>query len=283
MTPDHLKALLICMCLGCATGAPPDPAPPRATEALEAKGTAAPKGQASAPADLGPGVVALNELPGIYDGVTVDHQGHALMAQMASGCKTCHHQGAELKACKTCHPASPSGPGVLGLKAAYHQVCLGCHRGFTKENACGSCHALGPGRLLPDHLGLGKTTRPYTKRLFMKVFNTSFADGPVVTFYHEDHTGRFGLQCSDCHKDESRARCHGNVGQAASQPKGHHDACRACHDVEGDCTVCHDTVVRPMFLHRWPLVGGHKDLACIACHPGKRFAEPPSCKDCHGE
>ena len=49
------------------------------------------KNEGDAPLDTGPKVVILNELENEYEPVPFDHLAHARMAQMWSGCETCHH------------------------------------------------------------------------------------------------------------------------------------------------------------------------------------------------
>ncbi len=64
-------------------------------------------------------------------------------------CQSCHHNSPPAKkppACASCHgrKASPTNIFMPGLKAAYHQQCMGCHRrmGLPKPVAvaCAQCH-----------------------------------------------------------------------------------------------------------------------------------------------
>src|SRR5688500_311942 len=57
-------------------------------------------------ADHGPGVVMLDELKDLFDGVPFDHRSHAQMSQMGKGCETCHHYSPDATKhpeCKSCH------------------------------------------------------------------------------------------------------------------------------------------------------------------------------------
>ena len=94
---------------------------------------------------LGPDVVIMDELEGVYLPVPFDHKGHAKMAEMTRGCPTCHHYtpaGQEHPACKTCHAIDAAGTDIHkpGLKGAYHRQCLNCHKDWIDETDCGICH-----------------------------------------------------------------------------------------------------------------------------------------------
>jgi octaheme c-type cytochrome (tetrathionate reductase family) len=84
---------------------------------------------------------------------------HAKHADVIGDCTTCHHyrpaaEGAsETVKCSACHqePFNPGLPDRLGLKAAYHQQCMGCHQSEDKGPVdCIDCH----GKKVPDHTEL---------------------------------------------------------------------------------------------------------------------------------
>lgn len=86
---------------------------------------------------------------------------HAQHTQYADSCGTCHHhrpqdpQGKEIKRCSGCHQQAfkEDYPQRLGLKAAFHQRCMGCHKERGKGPlGCTSCHL----RQVPDHKDLVK-------------------------------------------------------------------------------------------------------------------------------
>ncbi len=94
----------------------------------------------------------------IYGPVRFMHLKHAAVVK---DCTKCHHykpdqpDASETTECSACHqkPFDPEFPERPGLKAAYHQQCMGCHQ---KENKgptdCTGCHAKNP----PDHSVLVK-------------------------------------------------------------------------------------------------------------------------------
>jgi hypothetical protein len=58
-------------------------------------------------------------------------------------CIGCHHREAttDLR-CVSCHTVEPD-PGrldVIGLKGAYHGLCMRCHGGTGSDTSCGLCH-----------------------------------------------------------------------------------------------------------------------------------------------
>jgi len=92
---------------------------------------------------------------------TEDHYGpvrfmHAKHATVTRDCALCHHyrpvdeSASETTRCSACHqePFQKDHPERLGLKAAYHQQCMGCHREMDKGPIdCAGCHR----KNIPDH------------------------------------------------------------------------------------------------------------------------------------
>ncbi|MBM4397063.1 MAG: cytochrome c3 family protein [Deltaproteobacteria bacterium] len=247
--------------------------------------------------DQGPDVVRLAELRNQYQPVDFDHRHHARMAAMGNGCASCHHHEEEegrIQPCKACHPAAAAGRtddlNKPGLKGAYHRQCLGCHREWSHVNGCGFCHmkAAKPGAETPrDRTDIVGTPHPVVETRDTRVYKTSHADGPLVTFRHKEHVDRFGLRCVDCHRKEKCSRCHHTeeAGPAADAKRVHHEPCRGCHEKEiaGSCGTCHDKVEKPAFAHKWPLGRQHEGLSCRACHPtGKPIGRiSGQCRACH--
>ncbi len=92
---------------------------------------------------------------------TEDHYGpvrfmHSKHATTVTDCALCHHyrpldeQAIETVRCSACHqePFRKDHPDRLGLKAAYHQQCMGCHQGMNRgPEDCKGCHS----KNTPDH------------------------------------------------------------------------------------------------------------------------------------
>ncbi len=92
---------------------------------------------------------------------TEDHYGpvrfmHAKHAGVTKDCALCHHYrpvddtAMETTRCSACHqkPFQKDHPERLGLKAAYHQQCMGCHKEMNNGPIdCAGCHR----KNVPDH------------------------------------------------------------------------------------------------------------------------------------
>jgi len=102
-----------------------------------------------------------------------DHYGpvrfaHKRHAALVNDCSKCHHlrpekaDAKETTRCSACHQESfkQDFPERMGLKAAYHQQCIGCHQEETKGPvSCTGCHL----NNVPDHkelVKLGKDPEP---------------------------------------------------------------------------------------------------------------------------
>ena len=88
-----------------------------------------------------------------YEPVRFMHTKHAASIQ---DCALCHHYrptdpaAKETTRCSACHQESfrEDHPERMGLKAAYHQQCMGCHREGGKGPVdCTGCHR----KNVPDH------------------------------------------------------------------------------------------------------------------------------------
>jgi octaheme c-type cytochrome (tetrathionate reductase family) len=101
----------------------------------------------------------VNTYDGKYGPVRFMHGKHA--SALNNNCASCHHYRPkdralpELMACRSCHQEAfnPDMPERVGLKAAYHQQCMGCHETMKKGPVhCRGCHA----KEAPDHKDLVK-------------------------------------------------------------------------------------------------------------------------------
>jgi hypothetical protein len=262
------------------------------------------------PDDFGPNVVILDALSRDYLPVPFDHDGHARMAAMGSGCATCHHHtptGERPPACAACHDPTVEGtdPRKPGLKGAYHQQCLNCHREWIDETACEICHLPRSGRTVRAGASGFPTTDEIIKRIHPPIAQpagelyagSGETDGPVI-FRHAQHVDRFGLACVECHHEPSCARCHTESNGARIAPTlvEHHRPCVRCHkdDMDlagrnaGHCERCHWREGAPqpgLFDHTavgWELGRFHGELPCRACHMEVPFERLDSrCEICH--
>ncbi len=93
-----------------------------------------------------------------YGPVRFMHSMHAIV--LNQNCALCHHykpkdSSQEILPCRSCHkyPFDVRDMERPGLKAAYHQRCIGCHKEMKRgPTDCNSCHK----RKVPDHKNLVK-------------------------------------------------------------------------------------------------------------------------------
>ncbi len=94
-----------------------------------------------------PSLITLNSISNLYGPVKFSHKMHI---DFADSCTTCHHhgKGGAISSCRSCHEpigvyhykGSSRGPG-LGLKGAYHTLCIGCHKeNESGPTGCNDCH-----------------------------------------------------------------------------------------------------------------------------------------------
>ncbi|MCP4006262.1 MAG: cytochrome C [bacterium] len=208
-------------------------------------------------------------------------------------CISCHdgvhdpHAGRYGRDCRTCHTAH----GWDRIEFQHDKDTDFALRGSHRSLACDSCHT---GPSIQDKL-----------------------ERSCATCHRADdqHKGRFGENCVECHsekswKDEkfdhgqtvfplhgahrsvSCLRCHTGVLEKAEVTR----TCQNCHpgdDVHAgqqgeSCEQCHNAegwTKRVFFEHdltRFPLLGVHAAAACEECHTNSRFQDTStSCQECH--
>lgn len=250
----------------------------------------------------GPEVVLLDQLSSQYVPVIFAHRLHAQMTEISGGCVLCHHFNSahRILACRECHSVSnPESLAKPGLKGAYHRQCLNCHREWSHETECAVCHAKKTADsarvILPDPTDIMGILHPNAKEPVIKIYQTTYEHGTLVTFRHEEHVKRYGFKCVSCHREENCSRCHGTENAATNTKalKEHHAPCAICHQT-GErktdvCGGCHADKETPLFAHDQTglaLDDTHKDAACLDCHTAtglSKYRDPPTCSGCHEE
>ncbi|MFW6038953.1 MAG: cytochrome c3 family protein [bacterium] len=264
-----------------------------------------------------PDVVVLDELAREYEPVPFDHRAHMEMAAMWNGCATCHHHSpeieagamepaAEVPACRSCHAIDPKEAAVdmPSLRGAYHRQCLNCHKDWSGENDCEICHAphnadSDAASPTPDDITgrMHPPLEPPGRTQYVARFTP--AAGPYVTFRHEQHVQRYGIDCAHCHHRDTCADCHADetdrhgpqrpVKPAVSWRESH-GPCMTCHQ-DQPCAKCHHEDPDdppPAFDHRvtgQALDDDHAALVCGDCHRDRAFDDAPRCDNgaCHGD
>jgi len=249
----------------------------------------------------GPDVVLLDQLSAQYVPVIFAHRLHAEMTEMRGGCSLCHHynEAHRIMACHECHSVTnPESLAKPGLKGAYHRQCLNCHREWSHETECAVCHAKKTAEsarvILPDPTDIMGMLHPNAKEPRIKIYQTSYEQGTLVTFRHEEHVKRYGFKCVSCHREENCSRCHDSTNGNASPItlREHHASCSICHETGEQkteaCAGCHSDKETPVFSHEktgLALDDNHKDIAaCPDCHTSggpSKYRDPPTCSGCH--
>lgn len=252
------------------------------------------------PAEKTPDIIKIDKLADRYLPVEFSHKIHAQMSDMGGGCESCHHYNTPgpVLACSDCHSVERIRTDLSkpDLQAAYHRQCINCHKEWSGSSDCNSCH-------LPKGSTVAQKERkikdhPTVLEPEKLVYETNYNKGKIVTFFHNEHTKLFGLDCVSCHQQENCSRCHDkskNI-QTVSSPipikisrtgNEQHQPCFNCH-ANDECSSCH--IDKPMnaFNHKtstgWALGKFHEKLDCTKCHTtqNNRFNKlNKDCMSCH--
>ncbi|MBC8193280.1 MAG: hypothetical protein ISR87_13225 [Candidatus Marinimicrobia bacterium] len=238
--------------------------------------------------------VSLESLKNIFQPVNFPHRDHAHMSAMGEGCVTCHHYAADeiYDPCADCHTNDPDdlNNGIPSLNAAYHRKCLNCHRGWSVSNVCGTCHVK-QGEEKPVVLTIIDSTKSRIKYPRVVHYATPKADGPRVSYRHDQHVEMFRFKCVTCHTNERCATCHGaqEVPEILTgSSEIHHFPCSKCHDVNAvpGCEKCHREKASEGFTHAlttFPLKSFHATRSCTDCHDANTSVKKldKTCTKCH--
>lgn len=254
-----------------------------------------------------PELIVIDQLKEKYGAVYFSHRIHAQMSEMSGGCSGCHHFNTTgpILNCNSCHVSSRKRENVSipDLKAAYHRQCMDCHREWSDNTSCNSCH-------LPIKDVKGTEKEQIAKKISGKehpviteptkiVYKTNSEKGKFATFFHDDHSKKFNIDCISCHKRESCSSCHdvkkkttdekskiSNVSKVKLSFKEQHKNCISCHGND-KCQECHSDKELVAFDHLrssgWALKAYHAKLECQKCHGSKMpFTKiDRNCVNCH--
>lgn len=254
----------------------------------------------------GPEVLQMGDITSQYGPVVFAHKLHAEMSEMSGGCYGCHHYNSTsmgILSCRECHPTSRARTDISmpDLKGAYHRQCMDCHRQWSHSTDCNGCHS----KKIPGQTDAeAKRIRELSAKAHPKIplptrvnYETRNQNGSFVTFFHDDHATRFGLECADCHQRDGCVRCHDvekrkDAGTTTRDVKTQrsmeqlHEPCFSCH-ASDKCEACHTTAPMKTFDHArsagWALNRFHSTLSCQQCHgKKKRFTKvDTACTTCH--
>ncbi len=240
--------------------------------------------------EKGPEVVVLNKLEDRYVPVIFSHKIHAQMSEMSGGCEVCHHYNTlgPILPCSYCHKTDRKTSAIdrPDLKGALHRQCMNCHRQWSHSIDCQSCHVeKKPEMDIAWQAQIGSLrgkSHPKVETPGKIVYKTNYDKGRLVTFYHNEHTEIFKLDCISCHKNENCIKCHDVRKTTVSEAMAldvpvtadekldlKHKVCNSCHQND-DCNICHSDKPKGPFNHAvnagWNLNRFHIDLECSKCH-----------------
>jgi Class III cytochrome C family len=226
----------------------------------------------------------------LYGPANFTHKLHSEMSLMSGGCSTCHHFNppGKIVKCSSCHEQNRKRTdlSVPDLKAAFHRQCMGCHKTWEEKSECESCHKLNSNILKSETVAKIEKVHPEITIPKKIVYETDSDEGNFVTYFHNDHSSLFGIECSKCHNQESCASCHAITKQKLDISDGH-DRCSTCHDTDDKCNKCHKNEVTEPFNHdiktEFKLSNYHAGLSCISCHKtkGSFSGLKMECISCH--
>jgi hypothetical protein len=240
----------------------------------------------------------LESVQDIYEPVIFSHRIHAEMSEMSGGCEMCHHYNppGNIVACDDCHEPQRQRVDISkpDLKAAYHRQCIDCHQTWSENVPCESCHETNESgkSAFTDKEYDSDRVHPEIVVPNKIVYETPEQKNTLVTFFHNEHTDLYGLDCRSCHQEESCAKCHDPrqttaVEKVSLQVK--HEKCIDCHDTEAKsgCESCHTNKEMKPFNHGtrtgFALKSYHTKLNCTQCHQSKGVFTglSSSCTSCH--
>ncbi len=233
----------------------------------------------------------------LYGPVRFMHKKHAALIGDCTACH--HHRPADPKAkettrCSACHQKAfnPEMPERIGLKAAYHQQCMGCHQ---KEGrgpiGCTECHE----KNVPDHSTLVKLPpNPSPTDVTRECLRCHAKAGEdMLTAAHWLWRGPSPL--TEGHeKDIDLGKAEKTVNNFCIAVPSNWPRCTSCHAGYGwkdntfdfkdqtkmDCLICHDTT--GTYAKAPPAAGmpyKEVDLVKVAKRVGKPSRK--NCGDCH--
>ncbi|MDA3859892.1 MAG: cytochrome c3 family protein [Melioribacteraceae bacterium] len=245
-----------------------------------------------------PEVFEINNIQGekdIYGSVNFLHKAHAEMSEMGEGCTACHHYNppGEIVKCSNCHETDRNKVDIQmpDLKSAYHRQCMDCHSKWEEESKCENCHTLNDN--YKSAISPTEIVKVYklVEHPATKVYETGECKrGKVATFHHNDHIELFGLECVDCHQDESCQSCHNQKLDFKKTVDGsNHSRCVSCHDTENknQCAKCHTDKETKPFNHfantGFDINKYHSKNTCNSCHTKKGSYKGlnSQCQSCH--
>jgi hypothetical protein len=240
--------------------------------------------------------------------------GHQLTAaKKAFTCADCHPTDIKLfdpATCDSCHRQIDATFSQAHTQA-YGTACLACHDGVDRFSKTFS-HADFIFKLDGGHAGVA-CAKCHMGAHALADFAATSQDCNFCHAAKDAHKGAFGTSCGACHNPSDWKKATFDHNLSAFKLTGRHAdvACEKCHvnnvfkGTPTDCYACHQKDDKHngqngtacagchstngwgdvTFDHsKFPLTGGHANVACDKCHQNNQFAgTSPSCVSCHAD
>lgn len=183
-----------------------------------------------------------------------EQKGRETFLGLGVRCLSCHfdeHRGQEAQECKGCHSES----GWKPVKFEHAKAGFALTGAHVKVD-CEKCHLREQ-----DPAHAGAFPKPVSEMFsrFKPVAHES-----CLSCHKDQHEGRFGQRCTDCHITDSWKEVHSAASGGTRTDRKFHDGTR------------------------YPLRGAHEEVACASCHgAGKKAVFKglafSRCTDCHAD
>lgn len=190
--------------------------------------------------------------------------------------------------CASCHPRATEGGAQVVRYSGVPKFCGGCHDDVhagqlgveaPERTACDRCHETAAGwkktRFVhqppfTEYRLEGRHAPVKCERCHFKVA----AGGREIVRYRP-----LPARCDACHEDEHRGAFDGFEPAGPRGGRGSESRCEGCHDLTSWASR--------RFAHErtsFALTGGHREVACGACHAGgHRGRRSSACGSCHAD
>jgi hypothetical protein len=163
--------------------------------------------------------------------------------EIESNCNTCHHYTKEgdTPPCSKCHGTATEAPKkhiAIGLRDAYHGLCIGCHKKISGPVDCGGCHIK---KKNFDTIYLKALSKTYQPVRFSHGYHIGLAKNCPPCHHHNEAGGT--PPCGSCHENTTIYRYKGADRKTGLGLKAaYHGLCVGCHEKgKGPtaCSACH--------------------------------------------
>lgn len=190
-----------------------------------------------------PDTISIGAISKIYEPLKFTHDKHM---EIESNCSACHHhseQGAT-PTCASCHSDGDKVAkkrNIIGLKDAYHGLCIGCHKKISGPSGCTGCHNKKNRKL--DTISLKTISNIYLPVTFSHGKHIDTISDCASCHHHSE--GNSTPACNVCHETATIYKYKGPDRKTALGLKGaYHVLCVGCHKKGNGPTKCGECHIR---------------------------------------